>query len=393
MKTSAGSSSGAGAIASSGGGEGHWIFDTPIANPSSGFQENKGNRTSWGVQAVGAVIVEVELACGSVGIGVSTRGGPPACYIIEEHLSRFVEGQDASNIELIWEQMFKGTINYGRKGLALHAISAVDLALWDALGKARGCPVYALLGGKTKEKLPVYATSTRPDLAKSMGMKGGKIPLPYGPCDGDAGMRANLEHIQRARRSVGPDFPLMIDCYMALTVPYTIELVRRIDREVPGGVKWIEECLPPDEYEGYSEVRAKVGHLVMFTTGEHEYTRHGFRLLLEKKCADVLQPDITWVGGLTEARRIVALAASFDIPVIPHGSSVYSYHLQFAFTNCPLAESIVLASNAEKILPIFGELFLDEPMPVDGYITLDGSKHGFGVTLNPAVKATFERPC
>jgi L-rhamnonate dehydratase len=288
--------------------------------------------------------------------------------------------------------MWRGTVNYGRKGLVLQAISAVDLALWDALGKARGQPVYNLLGGKTKERLPMYATSTRPDLSKKLGFKGGKIPLPYGPADGDAGMRANIEHIKRVRESVGPDFPLMIDCYMALTVPYTIELARRIDREVPGGVKWIEEFLPPDDYEGYSEVRAKVGHLVLLTTGEHEYTRYGYRLLLEKKCADVIQPDITWVGGLTEARRVVALAAAYDTMVIPHGSSVYSYHLQFAFQNCPMGELIVLAPQADKIWPLFGSLFLDEPMPVDGYISLDASKPGFGVTLNPEVRATFERP-
>ena len=370
---------------------GHWIVDTPIANPSSCFQDAKTSRKSWGIDALGSVIVEVQLANGVVGVGMSI-GGPPACYIVEEHLSRFVEGQDCNNIELIWDQMYRGSLNYGRKGLTLQAISAVDLALWDALGKSRNEPVYNLLGGKTKERLPMYATSTRPDLSQKLGFTGGKMPLPYGPADGDAGMRANIEQIKKVRQAVGPDFPLMIDCYMALTVPYTIELARRIDREVPNGVKWLEECLPPDDYEGYAEVRAKVGHLVMFTTGEHEYTRYGYRILLEKKCADVLQPDITWVGGITEARRVVALAAAYDIPVIPHGSSVYSYHLQFAYSNCPMGELIVLAPKADKVWPLFGDLFLDEPMPVDGYVSLDATKSGFGVTLNPAVRSKFTRP-
>jgi len=236
----------------------------------------------------------------------------------------------------------------------------------------------------------MYATSTRPDLSQKLGFKGGKFPLPYGPADGDAGMKANIEHVKRMREAVGPDFPLMIDCYMALTVSYTVELARRIDREVPGGVKWIEEFLPPDQYDGYAEVKEKVGGLVMLTTGEHEYTRWGYRLLLEKKCADVLQPDITWVGGLTEARRIVALAASFDIPVIPHGSSVYSYHLQFANVNCPMGELIVLAPEADRVWPLFGDLFTDEPMPVDGYVTLT-DKPGFGVTLNKE-KLNLVRP-
>lgn len=172
---------------------------------------------------------------------------------------------------------------------------------------------------------------------------------------------------------------------MSLTVNYTVELCRRIDREVPNGVKWVEEFLPPDDYEGYSEVKRRVD-TTLLTCGEHEYTRYGFRMLLEKKCADLLQPDITWVGGLTEARRIVAMAAAFDVPVIPHGSSVYSYHLQYAFTNCPMAEFLILSPNADHISPLFGKLFLDEPVPKDGFIDLDPSKHGFGVTLNPDIK-------
>ncbi len=333
---------------------GHWIVDTPISNPSSVYQDAKTSRKTWGIDALGTVVCEVETHGGVVGIGVSI-GGNPACYIIEEHLSRFVEGQDCRNIELIWDQMWRGTVNYGRKGLTIQAISAVDLALWDALGKIKGEPVCNLLGGRTKEKLPMYATSTRPDLSKKMGFKGGKIPLPYGPADGDEGMRKNIEHIKRVRESVGTDFPLMIDCYMSLTVPYTIELARRIDREVPGGVKWIEEFLPPDEYDGYAAVKQAVT-TTLLTTGEHEYTRWGYRLLLEKKAVDVLQPDVTWVGGITECRRMVALAAAYDIPVIPHGSSVYSYHLQFAFPNCPMGELIILSPDADRIQPYFGDL-------------------------------------
>jgi len=358
---------------------GHWIVDTPISNPMSVYQEYKASRKSWGIDALGSVVVEVELVNGIVGVGVSI-GGEPACYIIENHLSRFVEGQDVRNIELMWDQMYRSTINYGRKGLPIQAISAVDLALWDCLGKFHGQPVYNLLGGKTKDKLPVYATTARPDLAKALGFVGAKIPLPYGPGDGDEGMRKNIERIQQARAAVGVDFPLMIDCYMSLTVPYVVELARRIDRDVPGGVKWLEEFLPPDDYDGYSEVKKRVSSCLL-TTGEHEYTRHGYRLLLEKRCADVLQPDITWVGGITEARRIVALASAFDVPVIPHGSSVFSYHLQIAFPSCPMAEYLILSPGGDTIVPLFGNIFKDEPLPADGYVVLS-DKPGFGVELN-----------
>ena len=371
---------------------GHWITSTPIATPMSGYAAYKASRKSWGIDAIGSLICEVELTSGVVGVGISI-GGEPGCHIIERHLARFVEGQDPKNVELIWDQMWRSTINYGRKGLPIQCISAVDIALWDALGKLRGEPVYQLLGGRTKGKLPVYATTARPDLAFRMGFKGAKFPLPYGPGDGDRGMQKNIERVQQVRASIpDPHFPIMIDCYMSLTVPYTIELARRIDRDVPNGVKWIEEHLPPDDYDGYAEVKAQAGTLNLFTCGEHEYTRYGFRTLLEKKCCDVLQPDITWCGGITEARRIYALASAYDVPCVPHGSSVYSYHLQFACAQSPLAELLILSPDADRIVPYFGDLFTDEPLPVDGYVDLDPSKPGFGVTLNrEGIKLV--RPC
>jgi len=356
--------------------KGHWIVDSDIANPMSLYEQYRSSRTSWGIDAMGSVIVEIELSNGIVGVGISI-GGEAACFIVEKHLRIFVEGQDPSNVELIWDQCFRATLNYGRKGIAIQAISAVDLAIWDALGKLRGLPVYTLLGGKTKEKLPVYATTSRPDYAKTMGFHGAKFPLPFGPANGEDGMRKNIEMVKRWRENVGPDYPLMIDCYMSLTVPYTIELARRCE---PYNVKWIEEFLVPDDYDGYKKVKEKVSSTLL-TTGEHEYTRYGFRQLLESGCVDVLQPDITWCGGMTEARRIVALASAFDVPIIPHGSSVYSYHLQICFPTCPLAEFLVMSPKADSIVSFFGKLFKDEPLPKDGYVTLT-DKPGFGVELN-----------
>ena len=154
------------------------------------YEQYRDSRTSWGIGALGSVIVEVELddKDKTVGVGISI-GGEAACFMVENHLSRFVEGQDPSNVELIWDQMYRSTLNYGRKGIAIQAISAVDLAIWDALGKLKKVPVYELLGGKTKEKMPVYATTSRPDLAKEMGFHAAKFPLPYGPASGEWGMR------------------------------------------------------------------------------------------------------------------------------------------------------------------------------------------------------------
>ena len=366
--------------------QGHWIIDSPIANPMSVYEEYKTLRTSWGINALGSVVVEVELDNGMTGVGISI-GGEPACFIIERHLKRFLVDQSPYNVELIWDQMWRATLPYGRKGLAIQAISAVDLALWDVLGKLRDEPVYAMLGGKTKDKLPVYATTIRPDLAQTMGFHGAKLPLMYGPADGLDGLKKNVALMEKARESVGPDFRLMFDCYMGLTVPYAIELARALE---PFNVYWLEECLPPDDYDGCAELKASVSSC-LFTGGEHEYTRYGHRELIARKCFDILQPDLTWVGGLTEARRIVAMASAYDIPVIPHGSGIYAYHLQYAFSNCPMAEFLMMSPAADQIVPIFGDIFVEEPLPQDGFLILP-DKPGWGVELNRD-GLSLSRPC
>ncbi|XP_069130861.1 L-rhamnonate dehydratase-like [Argopecten irradians] len=365
----------------------HWIngYPMPVANPMSVYPQYAPFRKSWGINALGTMVVEVEADNGECGVGI-TIGGEPACYIVEKHLSRFVEGQDPRNVELMWDQMFRATLNYGRKGLPIQAISAVDLAIWDLLGKLRGEPVYAMLGGKVKERLPVYCTTARPDIAKELGFVASKVPCPYGPTAGEEGFKKNVEFFKGWREKVGPDFPLMLDCYMALTPQYTVRLAKALE---PYGLKWIEEFLPPDDYQGYEDVRkAMMGSKVLLTTGEHEYSRHGYQLLLNSRCVDILQPDISWLGGITEARRMVAMASAHNTIVIPHGSSIYSYHLQYAFCNCPVAEFINLSPQADKIVPYFGGLFPDEPLPANGFIDLP-DKPGFGVTL---CKDTLRRP-
>ena len=156
---------------------------------------------------------------------------------------------------MMWEQMWRASIHYSHKGLGVHAISAVDIALWDLFGKTLGEPVYNLMGGRTKQRVPVYATGSRPDLAQEMGFNGAKIPLPYGPADGAVGMRQNVAFISDWREKVGPDFPLMLDCYMALDWQYAAELAQRL---APFNLKWIEEALMPDEYAAHAKLAAKL---------------------------------------------------------------------------------------------------------------------------------------
>jgi L-alanine-DL-glutamate epimerase-like enolase superfamily enzyme len=343
---------------------GHWIVDTLIANPMSGYPDYRASRTSWGIDALGGLVVEIETAGGEIGIGVS-QGGEAGCFVIERHLRRFLVGSDPRDVERLWDQMWRSTLYYGRKGLALCAISAVDLALWDLCGKLRGEPVFKLLGGATTESVACYVTGPQPARYRELGFFGGKLPLPHGPADGREGLLENVALVAGAREAVGPDFDLMLDCYMALDVQYTIELAESLR---PYRVRWIEEPLPPDDYDGHVRIKAACPWQ-RFTTGEHEWTRYGFRELITRECVDILQPDLTWVGGLTEARKIAAMAAAYDLPVVPHGSGVFSLHFVLATVNAPFQEVLAMSPDGSEIVPLFGNLVQGEALPVGGRLS------------------------
>lgn len=354
----------------------HWIVKQ-IATPMSIYPEYKMTRTSFGINALKTLVVEVEADDGTIGFGIST-GGYPAAWLVMNHLDRFIVGSDPNDIEKMWDQMYRASLYYGRKGIVMNAISAVDLALWDLLGKLRNEPVYKLLGGKVRDELVFYATGPRPDLAKEIGFIGGKIPLVYGPADGEEGLRKNIELAKEMREKVGPDFLLMWDCWMALDLPYAKKLM---EESAKLGFKWIEECFNPDDYWSYEDLKKAAPNNMMVTGGEHEATRYGFRMLIEKCDLDILQPDVGWCGGMTELIKIANLAEAHGKLVIPHGSGVYSHHFVVTRVNSPFTECLMMAPEADKVLPQYYPLLKDEPIPVNGRLKLS-DKPGFGVELN-----------
>ncbi|KAI4256330.1 MAG: hypothetical protein L6R35_007503 [Caloplaca aegaea] len=279
--------------------------------------------------------------------------------------------------------MYRACMFYGRKGLPVAVISVVDLALWDLKGKLWNEPVYRLLGGTTRDRLHFYCTGPEPASAKQMGFIGAKVPLPYGPGEGQLGLQKNVDFLQRHRESVGPDFPLRVDCYMSLNVPYTIQLVKTCGHL---NIDWWEECLTPDDSDGFEQIK-RAHPTVKFTTGEHEYSRYGFRKLIEGRNLDILQPDVMWVGGMTELQRISAMASAYDIPVVPHASGPYSYHFVVSQPNAPFQEYLANSPDGKSVLPVFGDLFVNEPIPSKGYLDVSElDKPGFGLELNPNAK-------
>lgn len=348
-----------------------------VANPMTKYPEFRDNRTAAiGRNAGGTVIVQVESASGVVGIG-TTNGGVVSASIVELHLADVVEGESPYAHERIWDRMFRSTLAYGRKGVVLHAISAVDLAVWDLHGKLTQTPVWSLLGGRTLDAIEVYATGPSAAAIQDLGFWGAKLPLTWGPSEGVEGFRRNIARAEAAREAVGPDYPLFYDCWMALDVDYAARLAAELE---PLGFLWIEEPLLPDDYAGHSELRRRMPSTMMLNTGEHEYTAFGHKLLCEAG-VDILQPDPNWCGGITELRRIAAIAVAFGKRIIPHVGGQYAYHFLASFPQTFVAEFPVMTGDCTEILTFHTPLLVGEALPVDGRIVLDDSP-GFGLTLS-----------
>lgn len=356
-------------------GKGHWLIDTLIANPMSGHPEYKDSRSSWGIGVMGSIVVEIETESGQTGVATGF-GGTPAAWLIKHHFSRFLLGADARNTARIWDQLFRASMPYGRKGMPIGAISVIDLALWDLIGKVRQEPVYNLIGGKCHDEITFYCTGPAPDAVKSLGFWGAKVPLPHSHFDGEDGLLKNVAYLTAQREKVGPDYPLMVDCYMSLTVPYAIRLAEATKHL---NIFWWEEVLHPDDIEGFRLLK-QAHPTLKWTTGEHEYTRYGFRRLIEERTIDVLQPDVMWVGGLTALLQIAAHAAAYDVPVIPHGSGPYAYHFIASQPAQSLCEYVAASADGRSILPIFGKLFTGEDLPENGRLRVS-DRPGFGMEI------------
>ena len=308
-----------------------------VASPMSIYPEYKAQRSLFQPDPgkLGGFTVEISTDKGVKGYG---SGGPGGGNVVMEHFTKLLHGEDPFNYERIWDILWRSSMSYGRAGIAIHAISGVDLAVWDLIGNALGMPVYKLLGGDTKAKIPAYCTGNDIEQHLKFGFKRLKLAIPHGPADGREGMKKNTELVKRTRDLLGPDGDIMLDCWMSWTERYTIEMAEMV---APLRVYWMEEVLQPHDYEGFGRLSAAIKS-TRIATGEHEYTRYGFRRLLDVHGASIWQPDIHWCGGLTELRRIAALAAAYDIPVIPHtGGTFDCVHFVMATPNSPWAELFI----------------------------------------------------
>jgi L-alanine-DL-glutamate epimerase-like enolase superfamily enzyme len=338
-----------------------------------------------GFRFLGWLVVELELDDGTVGIGNAALAPHAVKTTIDTYLKPLLIGADPMDSEYLWQSMYRRTLPFGRKGIGMTAISAVDLAIWDAKGKLLKQPVFKLLGGRTKSKVPVYASRlysqpldtlyTEAKAYADQGFGAVKIRFGWGPKDGPAGMQRNLDLVKTTREAVGDDVDIMADCYMGWNMEYARRMLRLLE---PLNMRWVEEPVISDDLAGYAELRG-LGH-VAISGGEHEYTLHGFRQALDLRAFDIAQFDVNRVGGITAAKKIADLCEAYDVTVIPHAGQMHNYHITMSSYAGPIAEYFPKVP-VEVGNELFWYIFDGEPVAKDGHIDLADDTPGFGLTL------------
>jgi L-rhamnonate dehydratase len=340
----------------------------------SRFPRFKRHRSLYSPRQWPGFGVKVTAEDGTWGLG--TASGRPAAAVVDDAFAPILEGEECLAIEKLWDMMFRVSKPFGTPGIASVAISAVDLALWDLAGKLHHRPVYELIGGPVRDRLFVYATGNDVDWYHELGFRAYKLACPHGPADGVRGLEANEAQVARARELIGDDAELMLDCYMAFDVEYTVRLAERLR---PYRLRWIEECLIPEDLEGHHALRQRLPWIGL-AAGEHFYTRFPYQQIIARRSLDVLQPDIHWVGGLSECLRICHMAAAADLQVIPHGGAgdPYGLHLSWGMPSIPWGEYFV---GSPPGVPLSEAAGPGLPVPAAGWIESPPAGPGFGLGI------------
>lgn len=354
-----------------------WTQDAEVAGPVSKFARYKMLRAAWRPTwpAVGCLVTASD---GSWGFGIS-RYGAPVIEIINGHLGPLLVDEPALATEKLWDMMARMASVYSAAGLASYAISAIDLALWDLKGKVLQQPVWSLIGGPSRPHIDCYATGNDTDWHMELGFRATKLACPHGPADGLDGLSRNEALVARAREMIGPDVELMLDCWMAFDLDFSVRLAERLR---PYGLRWIEDFLIPEDFLGFAAARSRLPWMGL-ATGEHWYMTQPFLQAAAGRWVDVLQPDICWAGGLTALLRIGAIADAAGIAVIPHAgmNTPYGQHFGVAHPASPMGELFIGTAPGVPLQET--RLFPGQAAPLQGrLVPSDAPGFGLGVDLD-----------
>ena len=296
------------------------VVAAPVERP---FTSSRG----WLYKTRGSCIVEIETADGIVGWGECYGPSAVAKAYLETQFAPRIIGRDAFDVEVIWEDLYNRIKDYGGRGMATSALSGIDIALWDIIGRSCGKPIHKLIGGAYRTEVTAYATGLyfidmdrlieeaveEANEFVGSGFVAIKMKIGLGS------PKLDIERVAAVRKAIGDDVRLMVDANHCFTVPQAIRIGRELEKL---NVEWFEEPISPEDIDGYVEVTRSLDMAV--AGGENEFTRWGFRDLVVRKAMDIIQPDVCAAGGISECRKIATLASAHGVECIPHawGSAI-----------------------------------------------------------------------
>ena len=290
------------------------VVAAPVQKP---FTSSRG----WLYKTRGSCIVEIETNDGIIGWGECYGPSAVAKAFIDSQFGPRIIGRDPFDVEVIWEDLYNRIKDYGTTGMAISAISGIDIALWDIIGKSCGKPIHKLIGGSYRSEVTPYATglyfidmdrlieeAVEEALEfKDSGFTAIKMKIGLGD------LKFDIKRVEAVRKAVGDEMRLMVDANHCFTVPQAIQIGRELEKLK---IEWFEEPISPEDLDGYVEVTRALDMAV--AGGENEFTRWGFRDIVTRKAMDIVQPDVCAAGGISECRKIATLASAHGVECVPH---------------------------------------------------------------------------
>src|SRR5712692_4851706 len=337
-----------------------------------------------------ALIVRVSTDAGITGIGevdsapLAVKGAieGPFSHTTASGLRELVIGEDPFQTEYLWYKMYRKNTYGGRRGVGLHAMSGIDLALWDIKGKALGQPVWKLLGGGFHKRLRAYASSLfgrtpaeTAERARRFRDRGfTAVKFGWDPMGQDE--KTDIALVREARRGLGDDADLMIDAGLVWDAKTALQRARAFSEH---NIFWLEEPLRPDDYDGYRRLAEATE--VRIAAGEEESERKSFLELMDRGRIDIVQVDLTRVGGFTEAMKVASLAVDRGVPVVNHGFTTYiNVAAALHFLNS-IPNSFILEFVVEEQTTLRDHITRQKFVAQDGYLEIPEAP-GLGVDLN-----------
>jgi len=325
------------------------------------------------------VLVKVFTDEGITGYGEAIPFTPGAIStFIEEGLKPRLLGENPMHIERLWDMMYRINFGHGIRGISLYAISAVEIALWDIIGKYRSLPVYEMLGGLCKDKIKAYASLMeykKPEDVASIALRWAEEG--YTAIKVHQGGDTVIESVKAVRQAIGYDIVIMVDVNGAWTPRQAVEKAKELEQY---GVLWLEEPVwPVDDYDGLAYVKDKSN--IPLASGENEHTHYGFREMIAKRAVDIIQPIVLQAGGILECRKIFALAEAWNLKISTNsfffGPGVAAtIHLGLSNMRSEYVEANAVPLEASLIQP---------PLrPEKGYVTVP-DKPGLGIEIDEDV--------